>query len=89
MKEKRAIDFYLKHHDENTYLKEQELLENPEFQKLISKIYQPKEQKLIDWMNSPYKTNKVHPEQLIHRTRSDVYYSWEHFGFIDGNYKEV
>lgn len=71
-KEKRAIDFYLKHHDENTYLKEQELLENPEFQKLISKIYQPKEQKLIDWMNSPYKTNKAHPEQLIHRTRSGV-----------------
>ena len=40
-------------------------------------------------MNSPYKTNKVHPEQLIHRTRSDVHYSWERFGFIDGNYKEV
>ena len=71
--ELRAIEFYLKHHDENAYQKEQALLENPEFQKIISKLYQPKEQKLIEWMKAPYKSNEAHPEQLIHNTIAGIH----------------
>ena len=42
--ELRALEFYLKHHDDYAYQKELELLENPEFQKLIEDIYKPQQQ---------------------------------------------
>lgn len=67
-REQRAIDFYLKHHDEEAYQKEQELLSNSEFQKLISKQFLPKEQKMIEWMKGPFKKNEFHPEKLVHKT---------------------
>lgn len=73
LRERRAIDSYLRYHDENAYQKEQELFENFEFQRLISKIYQPKEQKLIEWMNGTYQKNEFHPEQLTHRTLAGIY----------------
>jgi len=70
--ELRAIEFYLKHHDEYAYQKEQELLENPEFQKLIDEIYKPTNQQFQEWMNAPYKRNESHPENLKHKTRSGI-----------------
>lgn len=73
LQEQKAIDFYLKHHSEKAYQEEQALLNSSEFQKLISKLYQPKSQELLEWMNSTYETNSKFPEQLVHRTRAGIY----------------
>ena len=60
------------HHDECAYQKELELLENPEFQKLIKDIYKPQQQQFQEWMNAPYKQNESHPENLRYKTRSGI-----------------
>lgn len=70
--EQKAIISYLKHHKEDLYLEEQELLQNPEFEEFVSNIYKPKEKQFQEWMNAPYKKNTFHPENLIHKTRSGI-----------------
>ena len=72
LREKKAIEFYLKHHDENAYQQEQELLENKEFQKLISRYFLPKEQRLVEWMKEPYLKNEFKSEMLVHRTSAGI-----------------
>ncbi len=46
---------------------------NEEYEKLISSIYQPKDNDFIQWMNEPYATNRNHLDQLIHKTVSGGY----------------
>lgn len=66
--EKKAIEYYLRHHKIS---KAEDLLINePEFQKLLSSTFKSRLQELTDWMNSPYETNKKYPEQRIYKTSS-------------------
>ena len=71
-KELKAYEAYLKQHDEYMFRKEQELLENPEFQELITKIYKPMNIRQREWMNELYKRNEYHSENLKYRTRSGI-----------------
>lgn len=67
--EKRAIDFYLNHHKLSDS-KSAELLTNPEYSDLLSSFFTPLSEELTQWMNAPYTTNQIFPEQLIHKSIS-------------------
>jgi len=66
--EKRAIEFYLKHHNVNASQSEQELINSPGFKELLFEQYTPFEQTLIEWMNASYEKNPHHTDNLIHKT---------------------
>lgn len=66
--EKRAIDFYLRHH---VPAKAEEMLTNmPAYQELLSPYFKSKSQRIEDWKNSPYEQNPFYPEKKIHKTPS-------------------
>ena len=67
--EKRAIDFYTRHHHAD-YGKAELLLTKPGYQELLAPYFQPLSQKLSAWMNAPYEKCTEHPEHLIHRASS-------------------
>lgn len=65
--EKRAIDFYLRHH--STASLSRQLLAHPEYQELLKSYFSlPEASK--EWSNVPYPKNPKHPEHLIHKTIS-------------------
>lgn len=67
--EKRAIEFYLRHHSPSA--KAEQLLSGPsEYQNLLSPYFKPLSQELSDWMNAPYEHNSLYPEHLIHNSSS-------------------
>lgn len=66
--EKRAIDFYLRHHGSS---KVEELMNNIEpYQELLSSFFRIQSQKLLDWMKSPFNTNRKYLEGKIYKTSS-------------------
>lgn len=66
--EKRAIQFYLKHHSNNS--KTEQILTHPEFKKLLSPTFKPASQELTDWMLAPYEHNLNYPENRIYKSSS-------------------
>lgn len=66
--EKAAIDCYLRHHKKSKA--EALLLNEPEYQKLLSPSFQPFSQEVKDWINAPYETNQKYPEHKIFKTSS-------------------
>lgn len=69
LNEKKAIDFYLRHHKSES--KQAELLYNsPEYKELLSPFFSPTSKELLDWMNSPYEQKQDYTEKLVHRTSS-------------------
>ena len=68
--EKKAIDFYLRHHNSEVGKAEQLLRNEPEYQRLLSAYFKPMSEELIDWMKSPYDNNKKYPEMLTQKTCS-------------------
>ena len=66
--EKRAIDYYLRHHVAPKA--EHMLAEMPEYQELLSPYFKIQSQELQDWMNSPYDYNTKYPEMRTIRTSS-------------------
>lgn len=68
--EKRAIDYYLRHHNPKGSLAEELLLRTPEYANLISPFFLPLSLELQEWKNSPYDSNSRYPEQLIFKTAS-------------------
>ena len=93
--EKKAIDFYLRHHNSEVGKAEQLLRNEPEYQRLLSAYFKPMSEELIDML---LYTNKVpfryecalqlgetiiYPDFAIrHPVSGEVYY-WEHFGKMD------
>lgn len=66
--EKKAIDFYLRHHVPS---KAEEMLnEISAYQELLSPFFKPQSQRLYDWMKAPYNCNVHHSENKIHKTCS-------------------
>lgn len=68
--EKKAIDFYLKHHNHETPKSQQLLTDLPEYQKLLSPFFQPLSKELKTWVDEPYPHNSNYPEQLNNRAPS-------------------
>lgn len=68
--EKKAIDFYLRHHDSNAYQTEQSLINSPEYRELLAPSFTPLSQELNEWMNSPYEKSEKYPENLVNKTYS-------------------
>ena len=93
--EKKAIDFYLRHHNSEVGKAEQLLRNEPEYQRLLSAYFKLMSEELIDML---LYTNKVpfryecalqlgetiiYPDFTIrHPVSGEVYY-WEHFGKMD------
>lgn len=68
--EKKAIDYYLKHHCFDVPESYKLLTETTGFKDLLSKFYRPKINKYKDWMNEDYEKNTAFPEFLVHKTTS-------------------
>ncbi len=69
-REKNAINYYLRHHDEDATSKEIELLTSPEYNELLSPYFKSISKELSDWATSPYEKNNHHPETLKHKAIS-------------------
>ena len=67
-----ALDFYLRHHKSSFSNADHLLKEFYGYRELLSPFFQPKSQKLQEWMHSPYERNPKHPENLIHETMTDL-----------------
>lgn len=72
-KEKTAIEFYLRHHADETEKAEDLLTNHPGYQDLLTPYFSPKSLKLQEWSNAPYERNMKHPENLVHRTGNGIY----------------
>ena len=68
--EKRAIDFYLRHHDSEVGKAERLLTETSEYQKLLSPFFKSKSEELEAWSRMEYESNPKYPDQLIHQGAS-------------------
>lgn len=65
--EKRAIEFYLRHHQSDIGKTEQILTAMPEYQELLAPYFIPQSQELNNWMHQSYERNLKNPEGLIHK----------------------
>lgn len=72
-KEKTALEFYLKHHADETAKAEDLLTNHPGYQELLAPYFTPKSAKLQAWVNTPYERNMSHPENLVHRTSNGIF----------------
>lgn len=66
--EKDAIDYYLRHHKISKA--EELLIEESEYQKLLSSNFLSQSQQINDWINSQYVTCNKYPEKRIFKTAS-------------------
>ena len=69
--EQCAIDFYLRHHVLSSQT--EQLLNHPEYQKLLSHFFTPLREELFNWQNTPYDRNMKHSEHLTYKTVSGDY----------------
>ena len=68
IQEKRAIDFYLRHHSQR---KTEDLLINKSgYQELLSPYFKPKSKEAEHWMTAPFEQNPKYPENKIYPTSS-------------------
>ena len=70
--EKRAIDFYLRHHQQRPWKSECLTTEKPQYQEFLQPVFKLKSQKFEEWVNASYVTNPVNPEQLKHDTPKKI-----------------
>ena len=68
--EKRAIDFYLRHHKKDVGKAEKLLTEELAYQELLQSKFQPLSKELSEWQKQEFESNPYYPEKLIHRTAS-------------------
>lgn len=71
--EKKAIDFYLRHHNSQGSKAEKLLFQTPEYKDLLKPYFKPLSQELSEWSASPYDSNTKFQEQLTHKTFSGGY----------------
>ena len=83
IQEQKSIEFYLKHHRNNTGATEDTLLCDKEFQSLLNAHFTPKSTELQQWLSSSYNKNPKHPEHLIHKSSSGHYVRSKSEAMID------
>ena len=64
--EKKAIEFYLRHHSSYEPKASRLLDDSSEFQNLLTNHFSPLSKELDDWMKSPYELNLKHLKHLVH-----------------------
>ena len=62
--EKRAVDLYLRHHNQIPWKSEQLITSNEDYQKLLYPVHHSENQYLFDWANAPYQRNMEYPQHL-------------------------
>lgn len=80
--EKKALDFYLRHHKEGL-AQTDALLNDSEYQELLFAHFAPLSKELADWQNIPFPSNPKHPEQLSIKTSSGHYVRSKSEALID------
>lgn len=70
LREKDAIDSYLKHHDMEAYQKEKSFVNSSGFKELLEPEFASLSEELNEWANTPYERNNKYPENLIHEAYS-------------------
>lgn len=68
LQEKRALNFYLRHHNTAESRANQLLSNDSGYSQLLSPYFKPQSQGLHQWMHQPYEKNPLYPEQCIHKT---------------------
>lgn len=71
--ERKAITSYLQYHKQTLLPSERLLVDNTEYQKLLTSNYAPVSQELNDWSNACYESNLKYSQQLTHKTISDKF----------------
>lgn len=70
--EKCAIEFYLRHHQPRPWKSEFLTIEKPQYQELLSPVFQLKSQEFEEWVNEPYTTNSLNTDQLKYDTPTQI-----------------
>lgn len=70
--EKNAIEFYLRHYNEENETGADFLLQHPGYQELLAPYFMPKSEKHQSWATADYARNMNHPENLVHRTINGI-----------------
>lgn len=68
--EKRALEFYLKHHRSEISKSQRLLTDYPGYRELLSPYFKTLSEELYEWQHAPYPQNSSHPENLIHKSSS-------------------
>lgn len=68
LKEKNAIQFYLKHHSNSQ--KSEKLLQKTEYRNLLENHFRPIKEELEQWSKEDYEQNLNYPEFLTHQSSS-------------------
>lgn len=68
--EKRAIEYYLKHHREDVGKAEQLLSKESEYREFLSPYFKVKSKELQEWLQEPFEQNSQYNENLILKTTS-------------------
>lgn len=68
--EKKAIDFYLRHHTNKEFQAEQAFLNSSDYKELLAPHLTTLSQELLTWINSPYEMNPLYSENRVHTTLS-------------------
>ncbi len=69
-KERRAIEFYLRHHHDGANLADEYLAEHPEYRELLATHFTPLSRELSKWQKAAFDTNTKNPEQRNIKTSS-------------------
>ena len=72
LQERRALDFYLRHHAASENSADQLLADTSAYSELLSPYFTPKSQELHNWMTQPFDCNPIFPEQRIHKTSAGI-----------------
>ncbi len=67
LQEERALNFYLRHHNEKADSAEIDFLNAPQYKELLKEYLAPVSDDLTEWQNSLYEKNSKHSETLIHK----------------------
>lgn len=70
LREKKAIESYLKYHKDSSEALQFFFSENSGYKDLLNSYFKPTSQELQEWIDSPYEQNPTFPEQLIHKSIS-------------------
>ena len=68
-----VIKQYLRSHDSEANLKEEEFLQSKKYKELLFLTNPTENQDIYKWMYEPYVQNEFHREQLIHKTYAGNY----------------
>lgn len=71
--EQTAIQFYLRHHDQDAVEKEMSFINSPKYHDLLTEKSHIKSKNIQEWLQEPYERNELYPEALIHRACSGIY----------------